>query len=95
MNGLRNFENSPFLLVIVLVVPFDKIPLFSKDLIASIISFISLFVKFVPAPKGFIILLMPFIELSAVYCIKNFLFIFQNILKFIINKFKHWFQYFN
>ena len=74
MNGLRNFENSPFLLVIFLVVPFDKTPLFSKDLIASTISFISLFVKSVPAPKGFIILLMPFIELSTVYCIKNFLF---------------------
>ena len=32
------------------VVPFNKNPLFSKDLIAFIISFISIFVRVVPEP---------------------------------------------
>ena len=35
INGLRTFRNPPFLLPIFLVVLFNKIPLFSKDLITS------------------------------------------------------------
>ena len=33
------------------LIKFNKIPLFSKDLITFIISFISLFIKVIPAPK--------------------------------------------
>ena len=42
--------NFPFWLVIFLVVPFNEISLFSKDLITFIISFISLFVRVIPEP---------------------------------------------
>ena len=45
INGQRKLRNPPFLLMILLVVSFKKIPLFSKDLITFVISFISLFVK--------------------------------------------------
>ena len=39
-NGLRKLRNGPFWLIIMLVVPFNKILLFYKDLITFIISFI-------------------------------------------------------
>ena len=44
INGLKISRNPPYILVYFQVVPFDKIPLFSKDLIIFIISFILLFV---------------------------------------------------
>ena len=47
INGLRNFQNHPSRHVILVVVPLNKINLFSKDLITFIISFISLFVRVV------------------------------------------------
>ena len=50
IDGLRKFKNSPSWLVTFLVVHFDKILLFSKDLItvAVIISFITLFRRVIP-----------------------------------------------
>ena len=53
INGLRKFKNPPFCLVLFLVAPFNKIPLFSNNLISFIISFISLSVRVMPAPKYF------------------------------------------
>ena len=50
LNGLGKLRNSPYLLVIFVVVPFIKIPLFSKGLIIFIIFFISLFVRVIPEP---------------------------------------------
>ena len=49
INGLRKLAN-PSWLVIFLVVPFNKISLFSKGLIAFMISFISVFVRIIPEP---------------------------------------------
>ena len=40
-DGIRKFKNRPYWLAIFLVVPFDKISLFSRDLITFILSFIS------------------------------------------------------
>ena len=48
INDLRKFRNPPPWLVIFAIVPFYKIPLFSKDLVTSIIYFISLFVRVIP-----------------------------------------------
>ena len=48
INCLRKFKNPPSCLVIFLVIPLNKIPLFSKHLATFIISFISLFVRVVP-----------------------------------------------
>ena len=50
INGQRKLKNPPSWLVIFVVVPFNKIPLFSKDLINVITSFISLFVRVIPGP---------------------------------------------
>ena len=50
LNGLGKLRNSPYLLVIFVVVPFIKISLFSKGLIIFIIFFISLFVRVIPEP---------------------------------------------
>ena len=50
INGLGNVKNSLSWQVIFLVVPFNKIPLFSKDLITFAMSFISLFVRVIPKP---------------------------------------------
>ena len=62
INGLRTFRNPPFLLPIFLVVLFNKIPLFSKDLITSVMSFISFFATVSSEPlnnvKGFILILL-------------------------------------
>ena len=44
----RKLSNPSFWLIIFLLVPFNKIPLFSKELIAFIISFISMFVSVIP-----------------------------------------------
>ena len=51
INGLRKFKNPPSWLVIFLVVSFNKIPLFSKDFVTFIISFISLFIRVILVPK--------------------------------------------
>ena len=65
INGLRKFKNLPSWIVIFLVVPFNKIPLFSKDLITFTISFISLFVRVIPEPLLDVnFLLCSFIPLS-------------------------------
>ena len=50
INGLRKFGNPSSWLIIFLVVPFNKIPLFSKDLTTFIKSFILLFVRVTPKP---------------------------------------------
>ena len=42
INGIRKFKNPPSWLVIFVVVPFDEIALFSKDLITFITPFSSL-----------------------------------------------------
>ena len=42
INGLRKLRNSPVWLLLFLLVPFNKIPLFSEKLIILIISFILL-----------------------------------------------------
>ena len=50
INDLKKFRNPPSWMVIFVVVPFNKIPLLSKDLITFITSFISLFVRVIPEP---------------------------------------------
>ena len=50
INGLWKFRNSPSWLAIFLVVYFNKTPLFSKDLITFIISFVSLFLSAILEP---------------------------------------------
>ena len=57
INDLRRLKNPPFWLAIFLVVLFDKIPLFYKDLV---ISFISLFVRVIPEPN-FCLIFLPMI----------------------------------
>ena len=44
----RKLENPPSCLIVFPTVPFNKIPLFSKDLLSFIISFTSLFVSVSP-----------------------------------------------
>ena len=51
--GLRQLRNPTFWLLISLVVTFNKIPLFSKDLITFITSFISLLTSVSPEPLKF------------------------------------------
>ena len=48
IKGPRKLSNPSFWLIIFPLVPFNKIPLFSKELIASIIYFISMFVSVIP-----------------------------------------------
>ena len=50
INALRKLRNPPSSLVIFLVVPFNKIPLFSKDLVTLIKSFASSFVRLIREP---------------------------------------------
>ena len=50
INGLRKLRNKPFCRIIFLVVLFNKIPLFSRNLINLAISFMSLFVSIIPEP---------------------------------------------
>ena len=50
IDGIRKFKNRPYWLVIFLVISFNEIPLFSKDLISFIISFISCFVRVIAEP---------------------------------------------
>ena len=48
--GLSKLRNPPFCRIIFLLVPFNKIPLFSTNLIHLAISFMSLFVSIIPEP---------------------------------------------
>ena len=50
INGVKKFRNPRSWLVIFLVLPFYNIPLFPKDLITFIISFISLFLSIKSEP---------------------------------------------
>ena len=50
INGLRKLRNPSSWVLTFLMVFFNKTPLFSKDLIAFLISFISLFVSISPEP---------------------------------------------
>ena len=50
INDLRKLRNSPIWLLLFLVVPFNKIPLFSEKLIILMISFILLCVRVIPEP---------------------------------------------
>ena len=53
INGIIKLRNPPSWLVNFVLVPFNKISLFSKDLITSIISFILLFVRVIPDALGY------------------------------------------
>ena len=53
INGLRELRNPPSWLVIFLIVHFNKIPLFPKDLITSRILFISLFARVISSLFSF------------------------------------------
>ena len=50
IDGIRKFKNCPYWRALFLVVSFNEIPLFSKDLITFIISFISWFIRVIPEP---------------------------------------------
>ena len=50
INGARNLSNPPSWLLILLVVHFNKIPLFSKVIITLLIYFVSFFVSTIPQP---------------------------------------------
>ena len=63
IKDLRKLRNPPSRLVIFVVVPFNKIPLFSTKLITFIISFISLFVRFITEPVIDEILLLIFLPI--------------------------------
>ena len=54
-------KNPPSWLVIFVVAPFNKIPVFFKDLITFTISFISLFVRLIPEPVTLLELFLPII----------------------------------
>ena len=60
--------NSPFWLLVFIVVPFDKIPLISKDVITInfILYFISLFVRVILVPENFYKSFIKFLEISTV-----------------------------
>ena len=64
MSGLRKFKYPPSWLVIFPVVLFNRVHLFSKNLIAFIIPFDSLFVRLISEPLlGVNVLLSLFISL--------------------------------
>ena len=63
INDLRKLRNPPSRLVIFVVVPFNKIPLFSTKLITFIISFIPLFVRCITEPVIDEILLLIFLPI--------------------------------
>ena len=50
IHGIRKFGNRPYWLAVFLVVPFNEILLFSKDLITFIIFFLSSFIRVIPEP---------------------------------------------
>ena len=50
VNSLRKSINLPSWLILFPVIPFNKIPPFSKNLITFITSFISLLVSLIPGP---------------------------------------------
>ena len=50
IDGIRKFGNRPYWLAVFLVVPFNEILLFSKDLITFIIFFLSSFIRVIPEP---------------------------------------------
>ena len=54
INSVRKSKNPLSWLELFVVVSFNKISLFSKDLITFTISFISLFVQVIPAPNAFL-----------------------------------------
>ena len=53
INGLTKLRNPSSWPVIFLIVPVNKIPLISKDLITFIITFISFFIRVIPVPNFF------------------------------------------
>ena len=63
INDLRKLRNPLSRLVIFVVVPFNKIPLFSTKLITFIISFIPLFVRCITEPVIDEILLLIFLPI--------------------------------
>ena len=78
INGKRTFikgpsklSNLPSWLIIFILVPFNKIPLFSKELVTFIIPFISLFARVISEPKNY--LLSPSIPLFT-NCLVHFFF---------------------
>ena len=50
INKQKKLSNPPSWLLILLVATFNEIPLFPKDFTTFIISFISLFISFIPEP---------------------------------------------
>ena len=63
INGAKYYLTNPrSWIIIISVAPFKIIFLFSKDLIAFIISFISLFVSVIPEPVIFESLLLIFLQ---------------------------------
>ena len=83
INGLRKFKNPPYWPAIFLVVPFNNIPLFSKDLITFIILFISLKVRTITVyqtlSKVFLKSFITFSESVAIFTI-SLIFTFINSL---------------
>ena len=63
INGLRKLQKHPSWLLIFLVVLFNKIPIFSNDLITFIISLISLFLSVSPGPHNLKILFLVFLTI--------------------------------
>ena len=53
INGLRKLRKPPYCLVTFLVVPFNKIHPFSKDLTTLMIFFVSLFARVLSEPLSF------------------------------------------
>ena len=66
IDGIRKFKNRPYWQAIFLVVSFNEIPLFSKDLITFIISFISWFVRVIPEPVSDKIPLLIFLSIMLI-----------------------------
>ena len=71
INVLRKFRNSPSWLVISLVVPFNRIPLFSENFITFIIIFFSLFVRVISEPLSVYCLLFILFWTFILYSILN------------------------
>ena len=72
INGLRKLINLPSGQVFFLVVPLNKIPLFSIILITFIISIISLFVRVIPELLLDVKLIYSFINIIFCYLLANY-----------------------
>ena len=86
INGLRKLRNPPSWLVMFLVVSFNKMLLFCKNLVTCIISFISLFARVIPEPMFFYLFSN---NIKSCIYIKIILFILIFLVSILFNLFEY------